>query len=69
MEKSNPGGAPDSDSDSILLPSLKHDTSFAPRMLTPSEIDWLRRNKRASKAELEAIFNERERNNAHKDAA
>ena len=28
------------------LPSLKPDTSLTPRMLTPSEIEWLRQNKR-----------------------
>ncbi len=35
------------------LPSLKHDTSSVPRMLTPSEIDWLRHNK---KVMLDRLF-------------
>ena len=49
-------GESDLDSALTVLPSLKHDTSFAPRMLTPSERDWLRRNKKAAtKRALELI--------------
>ena len=40
------GGSSNSDSDLTALPSLKHDTSSAPRMLTPSEIVWLQDDKR-----------------------
>ena len=50
------GGESDLDSALTVLPSLKHDTSSAPRMLTPSERDWLRRNKKAAtKRALELI--------------
>lgn len=47
MATSKNGGETDSDSALTLLPSLKHDTSSAPRMLTPSEIEWLRRHNKA----------------------
>jgi hypothetical protein len=40
------------------LPSLKHDTCFAPRMLTPSEIAWLRQHKQAVTAELRRLMKE-----------
>lgn len=51
-----------------LLPSLRHDTSSAPRMLTPSEIDWLRRNKKATLERLIALANERPLANRRKAA-
>ncbi|MBK7542462.1 MAG: hypothetical protein IPP10_14520 [Candidatus Competibacteraceae bacterium] len=47
METLKTGGANDSGSALTVLPSLKRDTSSAPRMLTPSEIDWLKRNQKA----------------------
>ncbi|MBK8963376.1 MAG: hypothetical protein IPM75_09920 [Candidatus Competibacteraceae bacterium] len=47
METLKTGGANDSGSALTVLPSLKDDTSSAPRMLTPSEIDWLKRNQKA----------------------
>jgi len=53
MAISSPGGANSSDSVLMPLPSLKHDTSSVPRMLTPSEIDWLRHNK---KVMLDRLF-------------
>jgi len=53
METSNLGGGNSSDLALNPLPSLKHDTSSAPRMLTPSEVDWLRQNK---KAVLDRLF-------------
>ncbi len=49
----NLGGENNSDSALKPLPSLKDDTSSVPRMLTPSEIAWLRQNK---KAVLERLF-------------
>jgi len=48
MATLNSGGASSSDSALMLLPSLKDDTSSEPRMLTRSEIDWLKQNKKIS---------------------
>jgi len=47
MDNLKNGGSPDSVSALALLPSLRDDTSTEPRMLTPSEIDWLKRHNRA----------------------
>jgi hypothetical protein len=44
----SPGGNSDTVMALTPLPSLKHDTSSAPRMLTSSEIDWLRRHKQGA---------------------
>ena len=48
MASSKTGGQRDSATALTPLPSLKHDTSSEPRMLTPSEQDWLRANKRVA---------------------
>ena len=53
MATLNRGGESNSVSALTPLPSLKDDTSSAPRMLTPSEIVWLRQNKQAV---LERLF-------------
>ena len=55
MNNLNHGGETDSDSDLSVLPSLRDDTSSAPRMLTPSEIEWLKRHQKAVFKELQKI--------------
>jgi hypothetical protein len=49
---------PRSDDALTILPSLK---DGGPRMLTPSEIDWLRQNLKASYKALLKIAEERDR--------
>lgn len=61
METLNNGGESNLDSALTVLPSLKDDTFSGPRMLTPSEIDWLRQNLKASYKELLRIAAERDR--------
>jgi hypothetical protein len=56
MEILKTGGASALDSALTVLPSLKHDTSSAPRMLTLSEIVWLRRNKQATAERITALL-------------
>jgi len=46
MAKLNPGGKPNSDPASTASQNRKPAISSAPRMLTPSEIESLRQNKR-----------------------
>ena len=58
MEPWNPGGENNLVSDLQILPSLKHDTSFAPRLLTSSEIAWLRQHKQVVTAELRRLVKE-----------
>ena len=58
MDSSNTGGENALDSALTVLPSLKHDTSSAPRMLTPSEIDWLRQHKKAGLKRLATLLDE-----------
>lgn len=62
MEHSKLGGNLASVLDSNVLPSLKHDTSSAPRMLTPYEIDWLREDKRktleAGKSIMQSVLDQ-----------
>ncbi len=60
----NYGGKIDKDSALTSLPSLKQDTSSGPRMLTPSEIDWMRQNKKASAIKLAEIFAEMKKQQA-----
>ena len=59
MEALNPGGLKDSASALTVLPSLRDDISSAPRMLTPSEISWLRQNKQAALEALTQLARER----------
>lgn len=59
MAKAKIGGSINLDLVSTPLPSLKEDTSFEPRMLTPSEVDWLKQNKGASLAVLKSMADER----------
>ena len=56
MANLNHGGEINTDSVLTPLPSLKHDTSSAPRMLTPSEIDWLQQNKAAAADKMVALL-------------
>lgn len=58
MESLNPGGSNGLDSALTVLPSLRDDTSSAPRMLTPSEIEWLRQHQKAVLKELERFADE-----------
>ena len=60
-------GESDLDSALTVLPSLKHDTSFAPRMLTPSELDWLRRNEKAVSERAATLMAERKARRASAD--
>ena len=56
MGKSKIGGAPNLDLASTSLPSRKHVTLSAPRMLTPSEIESLRQHKSTIATQAKAIF-------------
>ena len=49
------GGIKPSGSASRALQSLKAATSFEPRMLTPSEVSWLKQDFRHSIQELKTI--------------
>jgi len=61
MENLKTGGVNGSDSDLNPLPSLKQDTSSERKTLTPSEKDWLRRNKRkATEVMQQALDDQRE---------
>ena len=60
-------GESDLNSALTVLPSLKHDTSSAPRMLTPSELDWLRRNEKAVSERAATLMAERKARRASAD--
>lgn len=61
MRNLKTGGESGLDSDLNPLPSLKQDTSAERKTLTPSEKDWLRRNKRkATEVMQQALDDQRE---------
>ena len=56
MGTSRLGGENNSAMDSSFLQNLKHDTSNAPRMLTPSELDSLRQHQKSALNETLALI-------------
>ena len=59
METSNPGGAPSLATASTPSPSRKPVTLAAPKMLTPSEQDWLRQHAKETAEQAREILRQK----------
>ncbi len=59
MAISNHGGAQSSATDSTPSPSQKPVTLSAPRMLTPSEQDWLRQHAKETAEQMREILRQK----------